>query len=278
MAIATTATRRTHADPGPAFSVRRLAALAPSKFLVLMRDPLALFSSLLMPPALAALVLAQAGEEHRDTLAAIVVPTLVATSLLMGVYVVLTTWCVEWRESGVLKRMLTGRTTRAELLTSMSVPSVVTLVGQVVLSFVVLQVFDVRLDLTNPVLAAVGVLGGLALCVLLGAATSGVTKTASGSQITTLPIALAGLFLSGTMGHVPEVFAPVAPFTPLYPVVELVRIGLSGLTADSLANDGAVLTFAESWGAAGRSVAVLAAWILVAALASRWLMRWLPRR
>jgi hypothetical protein len=65
----------------------------------------------------------------------------------------------------------------------------------------------------------------------------------------------------------------VAQALPLTPVVELMRLGLTGTAAD-----GHHLGLAASFGAAASPVLVLAAWIAAGAWAARRWFRWEPRR
>jgi ABC-2 type transport system permease protein len=71
----------------------------------------------------------------------------------------------------------------------------------------------------------------------------------------------------------PDGLARVAELLPLTPAVDLMRIGLLGVTAD-----GTVVDFAESFGAAVQPVVVLAAWTAVGIWLVRRYFRWEPRR
>jgi ABC-2 type transport system permease protein len=72
----------------------------------------------------------------------------------------------------------------------------------------------------------------------------------------------------------PEPLRWVAEALPLTPVVELMRLALTGTTAAG----GHRLGLAASFGAAAAPVLVLAAWTIAGAWAARRWFRWEPRR
>ena len=84
-------------------------------------------------------------------------------------------------------------------------------------------------------------------------------------------LAAAGLF---PLAMLPEPLRWVAEALPLTPVVELMRLGLTGTTAGG----GHHLGLAASFGAAAAPVLVLAAWTIAGAWAARRWFRWEPRR
>jgi ABC-2 type transport system permease protein len=87
-----------------------------------------------------------------------------------------------------------------------------------------------------------------------------------------LPLVFSGLLFPLAM--LPEPLRWVAEALPLTPVVELLRLGLTGTTAA----DGHHLGLAASFGAAAAPVLVLAAWTIAGAWAARRWFRWEPRR
>jgi ABC-2 type transport system permease protein len=111
---------------------------------------------------------------------------------------------------------------------------------------------------------------------LLAAVSTAVTRTVELAQVTTLPVLVLPLFSSGLLFPLSVLREPlrsVAQALPLTPVVELMRLGLSGTAAD-----GHHLGLAASFGAAASPVLVLAAWIAAGAWAARRWFRWEPRR
>ena len=84
-------------------------------------------------------------------------------------------------------------------------------------------------------------------------------------------LVFSGLTFPLTM--LPERLQVVGELTPMAPVVTLLRLAVSGTTAD-----GDPVTFASSFSEALVPLAVLVAWTVVGVVAtSRW-MRWEPRR
>jgi ABC-2 type transport system permease protein len=122
----------------------------------------------------------------------------------------------------------------------------------------------------------VAAVGGALLMLLLAAVSTAFTRTAESAQITTMPFVLAATSLSGLffpLTAFPEQLAHVARFLPLTPVVELTRLGLGGRTWDGEAVD-----LPGAWAAAPLPLAVLACWLVVAAVVARRVFRWAPRR
>ena len=63
------------------------------------------------------------------------------------------------------------------------------------------------------------------------------------------------------------------PAITAHPVVDLMRLGLSGTTTD-----GRTVELAGTFGPAVQPVLVLLAWVLIGGLATRRWFRWEPRR
>jgi ABC-2 type transport system permease protein len=85
-----------------------------------------------------------------------------------------------------------------------------------------------------------------------------------------LPLVFSGLLFPLAM--LPEPLRWVAEALPLTPVVELMRLALTGTAG------GHHLGLAASFGAAAAPVLVLAAWTIAGAWAARRWFRWEPRR
>ncbi|PZR52114.1 ABC transporter permease [Xylanimonas oleitrophica] len=286
MSAATTPTTARDERPAPqrsplAASARRVGSLARAELLLLVRNRTALFNALLLSPLTVVFLAAVTGLPDDDAGAqalfgASLMTMLVAFSLLFVVYYNLTTALVARREEVVLKRLLTGESNAAEILTATAAPALAVMLGQAVLGTVAVVALMEPPAFTNPVLLLVALLGGTVVFVLLAAASTGFTRTVESAQLTTLPVLLVTLLFSGLslpLSMLPDLVQRLAALTPLHPVVALMRLGLSGTDAD-----GAVLTFAETFAAAVGPLAVLVAWVLVGVLAMRRWMRWQPRR
>ena len=110
----------------------------------------------------------------------------------------------------------------------------------------------------------------------VGSTPFGFMWTVHMAELTTTPVLVASMALSGLMlpvEHLPGPLGHVAQLLPLTPVVTLVRLGLTGSTGD-----GQVMGLLGSFEAAGTPLLVLAGWVAVGLwLARRW-FRWEPRR
>ncbi|NAZ87647.1 ABC transporter permease, partial [Kineococcus sp. T90] len=222
-----------------------------------------MFTALVTPLAFVALLASTAGERlATPTGAAGAVNLVVAALLLMVVFYNVLSAAVARREEGVLQRLRTGEAADAEVLTAMAVPSAL-------LTALIAAVFGaagaLALDLPlpgRPLLVALGVVLGCAVMALLALVTAAFTRTLESAQITSLPVIAvcglgAGLFVPADV--LPGALARVAGFTPLAPVVELLRAGWIG---DPSAADLATWT------------ATLLAWVVLGALAVRARFRW----
>jgi ABC-2 type transport system permease protein len=196
----------------------------------------------------------------------VMLPASIGFSLLFGVYGALVGIYAARREELVLKRLRTGEPRDAEILAGAALPVVVTgLVQSLVLVAACTVVLDVPAP-EAPHLAVLGLLLGLVLCAALGAVTAAVTRTVESAQVTTLPLVLLSMTLSGVtvpLELLPDRLASVCELLPLSPVITLVR---GGWTGD--------LSAYEALGA----VATALAWIVLAVFAVRRWFRWEPRR
>ncbi|PFG44504.1 ABC-2 type transport system permease protein [Isoptericola jiangsuensis] len=273
---AVTATTRTTRPTAP--RVRRLLALTRAETLLLVRNRTALMYALALPVAFVLLFSVVGGVGRDDAVgqdvAAGVLVTLLTVSLIFVVYYNITTAYVARREDRVLQRLLTGSSTRLDVLLAPAVPPAVIVLVQLVLGYTAVALLLDPPGLANPVLVLVAALGGTAVMVALAAATAGMSRTVESVQLTTLPVIVLVLPFAGMFPLPPgSVVDVVAGFTPLRAVTDLLWLGLTGS-----AGDGATLTFAATFAAAAQPLGVVVAWTALAAwVAQRW-MRWAPRR
>ena len=255
-----------------------MTSLAWSEALLLRRNPLALLIAFGLPigtvlglrstPELTEIIGADAG--------AAIVTAVAAVSLNLFVYYHLVTALVARREDLVLKRLRTGETSDVQILAATAAPSVaiawIQIVGVGVLGAIA---FDLPLPV-NPLLVVAAIVLGTLVFVFLAAATTPLTRSVELAQVTTtpmlfIPLALSGLYLP--LSDLPEPLAQLGRVLPLTPVVDLLRLGLSGRSSD-----GSTVGVGGSFEAAVPAVLLLLAWVTVAALATyRW-FRWEPRR
>jgi ABC-2 type transport system permease protein len=258
--------------------LRRVAALGRAEGLLLRRNGLAVVIALTLPvgtvlglrssPELAGVIGSDIG--------AAVVTAVAAVSLNLFVYYHLVTALVARREELVLKRLRIGEPTDLEILAGTVAPAVAVAWAQIALTAFAAAVW---FDVTTPVnllLVIVAILLGTAVFVLLAAASTALTPTVELAQATTtpmlfIPLALSGLYLP--LSYLPHPLEQVGRLLPLTPVVDLLRLGLSGTTPD-----GRTVDFAGSFAPAVQGVLVLLAWVVVGGLATRRWFRWEPRR
>ncbi|MGI5499392.1 ABC transporter permease [Lentzea sp. CA-135723] len=234
----------------------RAVAVGQAELKLFWRNRTALFNSLLMPLLLVPVLISV------NASGVPLVVGLVGFALLMAVYYNLVTTFVARREELVLKRLRVGELTDPEILVGAALPSVVISLGQMVLYCVVVAVIT-GVDLpSRPWFLLLGVLGGVAVFVLLAAASSAFTRTVEMAQVTSLPILMACLFGSGMMfplSALPDVLAKVLQYLPLTPVLQLLNAAWA---------DGPVV----------KPLTVLAVWIVLGTYAVRKWFRWDPRR
>ena len=258
--------------------LRRVGALGRMESTLLVRNKTALASAILAPPLMVLLFipLVDPLADSEGIFAALVIAMMAAFGMLFIAYYNLTTTAVARREELMLKRLLTGELSVAEVLVGMAIPAAMIIGAQLVLVTVVVA-FAFQLPApTNPVLVVVAITGGCLAFSMFGYASSGLTKTVESAQLTTLPVIFVALLASGLafpLEALPDVVQRIAEFTPLAPVVTLIELGITGRDSD-----GAAHTFAESFGAGLLPLAVLAAWCVCGVVATRRWMRWEPRR
>ena len=251
----------------------RVAALARAEAVLLRRNPSALAGALVGPLSLVLIPLANSpapGSEGNPGAGAELLVGLTTFSLILGVYYNLVTALVARRDEFVLKRLRTGEIADAEILLGTAAPGVLIAWGQIGIGVVAgFLLLDLRAP-DNPawlLLAGVGLVAGTALCILLAAAVTAVTGTVETAQLTATPLLVLSLTFSGALfplADLPGVWPWITQCLPLSPVVDLVRLGLTGSPS--------------SGDAVPRAVLILGLWFVAGAWSVRRWFRWEPRR
>ncbi|WP_028045135.1 ABC transporter permease [Cellulomonas sp. URHE0023] len=239
----------------------RVGSLARAEGTLLRRDPLALVVAVGIP-VLAVPMVASSGLYENGTGALLVL--LIGFSMLSGVYFNLVTAIVARREARVLERLRTGELRDAEILLGTAAPAIALTWAQAVVGGVLVVVLVGASEGSNVPLAALAVVLGTAVFVLLAVVSTAFTRTVELAQVTTLPGTLIPLFLSGLvfpLDALPDWVQAVAPYSPLTPTVDLLNIALAG-------SGGAILA----------PIAILVGWLVVGTWAARRWFRWDVRR
>ncbi|GIG21169.1 transport permease protein [Cellulomonas chitinilytica] len=239
----------------------RVGALARAEGTLLRRDPMALITAIGVPVIFVPLL---AWSGIYDDNSGGLVAALIAVTILCSAYINLVTALVARRESHVLKRLQTGELRDSEILLGTAAPAIALTWGQSLVGGVLVVALIGALGGSDIPLAAVAVLLGTAVFVLLAIVSTAFTRTPELAQVTTLPGYLIPLFLSGVMFPLdafPDWVQAVAPYSPLNPVVDLLTIALAGSRGPVLA-----------------PLAILVGWLVLSGFAARRWFRWDVRR
>ncbi len=189
-----------------------------------------------------------------------------------------TTWWRRWwhAASNSCSSGCAGECTDAEILAGTAAPAIAIAWAQIaVATLAAVAVFRMARP-ANVVLVLVALVCGTAVFVLLAAVSAAVTQTVEMAQVTTLPVLVISFVSSGLLFPLTSLREPLrsaAELLPLTPVVDLMRLGLTGTAAD-----GHNLGLGATFGAASVPVIVLAAWIAAGGWGARRWFRWEPRR
>ncbi|TNC18652.1 ABC transporter permease, partial [Georgenia sp. 311] len=245
----------------------RIMSLVRAELTLLVRNRTTLFNAVALAPLtvvfLAALDLVPDGAG--SAIAGMLVTSLAAIALVIVVYYNLTTTIVARREELVLKRLLTGDVSRTEIVVATATPAVVILLAQLVLGVVASGIWFELPGVQNPALVALAVVGGIVVFTLLATASSGLTRTVETAQLTTLPVLLAAMALSGLavpLHVLPDLVERVAQWTPMYPVVALMQHGLGAVALDGTVSSGALADVTQP-------IAALLVWAVLGAVATQ---------
>jgi ABC-2 type transport system permease protein len=259
----------TSATPPPS---RQLAALIRMELLLLRRYPTATILSVVTP--LAAGVLLISGDY--DTEGAVTKAAgVIGMIAVFGVHHHLTTVYAARRQEMVLRRLRAGLLSdRTILVGAASATMIIFLVLSVLLVIYGVLVLGMPVP-ANPATMLMAALLGAAVLAAFGAALSAVTHSTEAAMLTTLPTVAIFLLAPGVLvplGTLPESIENVASFLPMGPFTEVLRTGWLGHEID-----GPALTFAGSTADALPWLAVLVAWLVVAAALTKRCFRWEPR-
>lgn len=264
------------ARPRWSATARRVSALARAELRLLLRNRTAMFAALLLPVLTVGGVRAiGVGEDGDLPAGALTVTMLTGFVLLYVVYYNLVTVFVARREELVLKRLRTGEVSDGEILVGMATPAVTVAIVQVLLGWVVAAV-PLGLDApVNALLVVFALVAGVVIFVLLAGASTAITRNVETAQLSTLPVLIACMIFSRLVvppEAMSESLRSATQLLPLSPVIDLLRLGLTGQTPD-----GDTVGLGASFSAAGVPAAIAIAWVVLAGWALRRWFRWEPR-
>lgn len=260
----------TSATPPP---LRQMAALIRMELLLLRRNLTATILSVVTPLAVGVLLISgDYDTEGAVTKAAGVIGMLA----VFGVHHHLTTVYASRRQETVLRRLRAGLPSdRTILVGAASATVLVFLVLSVLLVVYGVLVLDMPVP-ANPLTMLAAMLLGAAVLAGFGAALSAVTPSTEAAMLTTLPTMTIFLLAPGVLvplGALPPSIEDVASFLPMGPFTEVLRTGWLGHEIG-----GSELSFAGSTADALPWLAVLVAWLVIAATVTKRYFRWEPRR
>ena len=263
-------TRLETAAPGSRF--RRFAALARGETTILLRNRTAIFTAVAMPFVVGLAFFGMS--QDRAGLGVVLTMVLVGTALMFVIYYTMVTSLVGRREQLVLKRLLAGEPTALEILIAPAVPlwalfavqSLIAIGGAVLLGA----------PMAHPWALVVALLGGAAAWTALAIVSAAYTRTVESAQISTLPLILISLLLSGfsvPLEWLPEPVQRVAHLLPMTPVVDLIKLAYAGVGIDGRVPAGP----AEVLAGAGGMLLPLVVWTVGALVLGLRRFRWDPR-
>jgi ABC-2 type transport system permease protein len=271
----TTATTTEPLDTAPPPAVRPVRqglAMARAETVLLLRNKTALFTATLIPLMVVALLAALPSGRSGPAMALSMV---IGSVLLFVLYYTLVTSTVARREEYTLKRLYSSTVRPTLVLIGMALPLLALVVAQVVIGLVaVIALMDLR-SAPHLWLLIVAVVAGCVVWWVLALASCPYTKSVEAAQLTTLPLIMVALGLSGLtvpIGILPMPLPWVAQLTPMFPMADLTFLALSSTRVTS-----AVVTGVELWKAVLLDVGVAVGWTLVGLLVLRR-FAWEPRR
>ena len=209
--------------------LRRFGTLARAETTILLRNKTAAFTAIVMPLFIG-LAFGGIGLSDPAILRLALTSGLVSMSLLFVIYFTMVTSLVGRREQLVLKRLYAGEPTALEILLAPAVPLWILLVIQ---STIAISAATLALGtpVAHPWALALAVLGGAGTWTGLAIWSATWTRSVESAQLTTLPLMLVAIGLSGLMlplEFLPRAVQHVAHVLPMTPVIDLIQLAYLG--------------------------------------------------
>ncbi|MEU0492798.1 ABC transporter permease [Nocardiopsis sp. NPDC006139] len=238
-----------------------MLAIAQGELIQIFRNRLVLVTMLVMPAAASAFYMYLQDRIPFLDLGG-VAAILVFLVVTMGLYTTAVTTLASRRQNLYLKRLRSTAVDDARILTGLLLPVTAFTVAQAAVVLTVLSV--VAAPPERPLLLVAAVLAAVVMMIGLALATAGVTNSPEHAQVTTLPVLIGVLAVSGWVGFTgAEELAPLKRLLPGGAATELVVGAWNGGVplADSLL-----------------LLAPTLAWVVVAVALAFRVFRWEPRR
>ena len=212
-------------------ALRRFAALVRGETTILLRNGTAVFTAVALPFVVG---FAFAGiEQDGAGLGVMLTMVLTGTSLMFVIYYTMVTSLVGRREQLVLKRLLAGEPTAVEILAAPAVPLWALFAIQSLIGVGGALLLGTRV--AHPWALALALIGGAATWTALAIVSAALTRTVESAQLSTLPLILISLLLSGLsipLEWLPAPVPAIAHLLPMTPVIDLLKLAYLGIGVD----------------------------------------------
>ncbi len=229
--MTTLALHPTATSPSRGSRIRRFASLVRAETTILLRNRTAVFTAVALPVAMAFML----SNVPMDGLSfgAMLTMMLVCTSLMFVVYFTLVTSLVARREQHTLKRLVAGEPTPIEIMLAPAVPLWALLVVQSSLGVVGAMALGASIE--HPLALVLAIVGGTSAWTGLAVISASWTRTVESAQLTTMPLIMISILLSGfsiPLAFLPEAVQTVAHWLPMTPVIDLITLAYAGTDID----------------------------------------------
>ncbi|MDO5533479.1 MAG: ABC transporter permease [Propionibacteriaceae bacterium] len=215
---------------------RRFAALVAGETRILVRNKTALFTAVALPLFMAVAFSGLA--MGREQLGLVLTLVVIGSALMFVLYYTMVSSLVARREQLVLKRLYAGEPTPLEILLAPAVPLWGLFVVQAGLGIAGALVLGT--PIAHPWALALALIGGAAAWTALAIWSATWTRTLESAQLTTMPLIIVSMLLSGfslPLDIMPALVQRVAHWLPMTPVIDLINLAFLGTGID-----GTVLT------------------------------------
>lgn len=260
----------------------RWGALSRAEFLQFRRNKviisMAVLLTLVVPLLFGQAIFSAEDQLIKSKAAAHSTEVFLAMAMLLVLYYSVLSMTTTRRDESVLKRLRTGEARDSEILTAISTPGSILVIGMFALVMVAMPLLGVELPV-NPVALLCALVGAVVVGSLAALITSGFTKNAEAAQITSMPVLLIGMMsFASVRGIVHESLEPFLAYNPFGIIYDLIYLGMVGTTGKKLVSGGGALGTSDMYMETAKLAAILGVWIVILAWFTREYMRWETHR